>query len=214
MAAGAGRRRRGGRMAINTTDLSSPGAAHLDSYWAATAGDEVTGCDPVAADFDTDIAIIGGGYTGLSCAYHLARDYGVKAHVLEANRIGWGCSGRNGGFCSIGVGKEDYGDWVARFGEAKARATFDVGRESVRTVHEVITREGIDCDVTPEGGLELAHKPNRMPEMEARAKRMNALFGLGTEVLSKADLDAGYLVSREAHGALLHKEGFALHALK
>ena len=201
-------------MSINTTDVARPGTAHVESYWAATAGDEVAGCAPVAADIDTDIAIIGGGYTGLSCAYHLARDYGIKAHVLEANRVGWGCSGRNGGFCSVGIGKEDFGDWVTRFGEAKARATFEVGRESVRTVHDIITRESIDCDVTPEGGLELAHKPNRMPEMEARAKKMNALFSLGTEVLSKGDLDKGYLSSREAHGALLHKEGFALHALK
>src|SRR5262249_54302995 len=88
------RPQRGGVMAINTTDVGRPGAAHVESYWAATAGDEVAGCDPIAADVDTDIAIIGGGYTGLSCAYHLARDYGIKAHVLEANRIGWGCSGR------------------------------------------------------------------------------------------------------------------------
>ena len=201
-------------MAINTTDLSRPGAAHVDSYWAATAGEEVAGCDPVSADVDTDIAIIGGGYTGLACAYHLARDYGVRAHVLEANRVGWGCSGRNGGFCSIGVGKEDFGDWVARFGLERARAVFEVGRDAVRTVDGVIGDEGIACDRTPEGGLELAHRPNRLAEMAARAQRMNQLFGLDSQILSKSDLDGGYLASREAHGAILHKEGFALHALK
>jgi len=201
-------------MTIDITDVRRPGAAHVDSYWAATAGEEVAGCDPVAGDFDTDVAIIGGGYTGLSCAYHLARDHGVKAHVLEANRVGWGCSGRNGGFCSIGVGKEDFGDWIARFGLERAKATFEVGRDAVRTVHDVITDEGIDCDRTREGGLELAHKSNRLPEMEARARRMNELFGLDSQVLSKADLDGSYLASREAHGALLHKDGFSLHALK
>ena len=95
-------------MSIETTDLSRPGAAHVESYWAATAGDEVSGADPVRADIDADLAIIGGGYTGLSAAYHLARDFGIKAHVLEANRIGWGCSGRNGGFASVGIGKEGY----------------------------------------------------------------------------------------------------------
>jgi gamma-glutamylputrescine oxidase len=201
-------------MAIDITDLDRPGAVHVDSYWAATAGDEVAGCDPVAGDFDTDVAIIGGGYTGLSCAYHLARDHGVKAHVLEANRVGWGCSGRNGGFCSIGLGKEDFGDWIARFGLEQAKATFEVGRDAVRTVHDIINDERIECDRTPEGGLELAHRPNRLPEMAARTKRMNELFGLDSQVLSKADVDGGYLASREAYGAVLHREGFAVHALK
>ena len=201
-------------MAIDITDLDRPGAVHVDSYWAATAGDEVAGCDPVAGDFDTDVAIIGGGYTGLSCAYHLARDHGVKAHVLEANRVGWGCSGRNGGFCSIGLGKEDFGDWIARFGLEQAKATFEVGRDALRTVHDIINDEGIECDRTPEGGLELAHRPNRLPEMAARTKRMNELFGLDSQVLSKADVDGGYLASREAYGAVLHREGFAVHALK
>jgi glycine/D-amino acid oxidase-like deaminating enzyme len=201
-------------MTINTTDLDRPGAAHVDSYWAATGGAEVAGCDPVADDIDTDIAIIGGGYTGLSTAYHLARDFGLRAHVLEANRVGWGCSGRNGGFCSIGIGKEDIVDWVGRFGLEPAKAQFELGRSAVRTVHEIITREQIACDVTPEGGLELAHKPNRLAEMDARAKQMNKLFGLGSELLSKAELERGYLQSSEAYGALLHKEGFALHALR
>ena len=79
-------------MAINPTDLTRAGDAHVGSYWAATAGEEVAGAAPVAADMDVELAIIGGGYTGLSTAYHLARDHAVQPHVLEANRIGWGCS--------------------------------------------------------------------------------------------------------------------------
>jgi glycine/D-amino acid oxidase-like deaminating enzyme len=201
-------------MTIETTDLSRPGAAHVESYWAATAGDEIARCTPVGCDIDADIAIIGGGYTGLSCAYHLARDHGVSAHVLEANRVGWGCSGRNGGFCSIGIGKEDFGDWIARFGLERAKATFEMGRDAVNTVSDIIAAEGIACDRTPDGGLELAHKPNRLPQMAARARRMNELFGLEADVLSKADLERGYLASRESHGAVLHKGGFGLHALK
>jgi glycine/D-amino acid oxidase-like deaminating enzyme len=201
-------------MPINPTDLSKAGAPHVESYWAATAGPEVEGADPIAADQDVDIAIIGGGYTGLSAAYHLARRHGIAAHVLEANRIGWGCSGRNGGFCSIGIGKDDFGDWVARFGLEAAKSIFEQGREAVRSVQQIIAAENLDVDRSPDGGLELAHRPNRLPEMAARQRQLRELFGIECRLLGKAELDRDYLVSREAHGALWHDEGFALHALK
>jgi gamma-glutamylputrescine oxidase len=201
-------------MSIDTTDLARPGAPHVESYWAATAGEEVAACDPVRADIDTDIAIIGGGYTGLSAAYHLARDFGVKAHLLEANRVGWGCSGRNGGFCSVGIGKSDFSDWVRRWGLERARHTYGLGRESVRLVADILVREKIDAERTGDGGLELAHKPNRMAGLEMQARQMRELLGVETELLDRATLARRYLDSREAHGALLHREGFALHALR
>jgi len=201
-------------MPINPTDLSQPGAPHVDSYWAATAGAEVEAADPITGDIEVDIAIIGGGYTGLSAAYHLGREHGIAAHVLEAHRIGWGCSGRNGGFCSIGIGKDDFGDWVRRFGLDAAKGVFEQGREAVATVKGIIDAEQIDADCSPEGGLELAHRPNRLGEMAARQRHLKELFGIDSQLLGKAELDQGYLASREAHGALLHDEGFALHALK
>ena len=201
-------------MPINPTDLQHPGAAHVDSYWAATAGPEVDGAVPVDSDREVDVAIIGGGYTGLSAAYHLGREHGISAHVLEANRIGWGCSGRNGGFCSIGIGKDDFGDWVNRFGLDPAKRIFEQGREAVRSVQRILDAEKLEVDRSPEGGLELAHRANRIGEMAARQRELKELFGLGCRLLGKSELDQGYLVSREAHGALLHDEGFALHAMK
>ena len=68
-----------------------------NSYWAATAGPQPEDDGVLEVDRDADGAIVGGGYTGLSAAYHLARDYGATIAVLEAHLPGWGCSGRNGG---------------------------------------------------------------------------------------------------------------------
>lgn len=77
---------------------SSPGTglAHPASYWAPTAGRMPADDGPAPAQAETEVAIIGGGYTGLSCACQLAREHGIRSIVLEANRPDWGCSGRNG----------------------------------------------------------------------------------------------------------------------
>ena len=69
--------------------------AHPPSYYAATANDH-TPPAPLAGDEEADVCVVGAGYTGLSAALHLA-ERGYSVVVLEAERIGWGASGRNGG---------------------------------------------------------------------------------------------------------------------
>ncbi len=201
-------------MAINIIDPQSPGQRHVDSYWAATAGAEIDGATPVAGDMDVDLAIIGGGYTGLSTAYHLGRKFGLKAHVLEANRIGWGCSGRNGGFATLGIGKTSMQGWIGKWGASEARRIFDQSRDAVRLVRNLLRDEAIDAEATPDGNLELAHLPNRMRGLEHDQRFMQEKFGVPSRMLDKAELERSFLISREAHGALLYGEGFALHALK
>jgi len=73
----------------------SPGEGldHVDSYWAATAGPSPGDDGRLQSPIETDVAIIGGGYTGLSCAFHLAKRYGVRPVVLEANRPVWVAAG-------------------------------------------------------------------------------------------------------------------------
>ena len=63
------------------------GAPHSSSYWVDTAGIAPQDDGPVSGPLDVEVAIIGGGYTGLSCALHLAREYGIRAVVLEANQV-------------------------------------------------------------------------------------------------------------------------------
>jgi gamma-glutamylputrescine oxidase len=201
-------------MAINIIDPNAPSQEHVDSYWAATGGSEITDAAPVAGDMDVDIAIIGGGYTGLSTALHLGRKFGAKSHVLEANRIGWGCSGRNGGFATLGIGKTSMAGWIKSWGEAEARRIFDQSGDAVRLVRRLLTEEGIEAEATPDGNLELAHLPNRMRELEHQQRFLETKFGVKSHLLDKAELERNYLISREAHGALLFEDGFALHAMK
>ncbi len=201
-------------MTINIIDPYAPGQAHVDSYWAATGGPEITDAAAVAGDMEVEVAIIGGGYTGLSTALHLGRKFGVTSHVLEANRIGWGCSGRNGGFATLGIGKTSMEGWIRRWGEAEARRIFDQSGDAVRLVRRLLAEEGIDADATPDGNLELAHLPNRMRGLERDQRMLEAKFGVKSRLIDKAELERSYLISREAHGALLFENGFALHAMK
>ena len=117
------------------TTAPSPGTGleHPPSYWAATAGLQPPDDGPLSGPADAEIAIIGGGYTGLSCAYHLAHEHGIRALVLEANRPGWGCSGRNGGFARAAIGRYSFGKMIDLWGRDCGRPShaWDVERVSV-----------------------------------------------------------------------------------
>ena len=89
---------------------------YAPTYWIATAGEPPEDDGPVTADMDVDVAIIGSGYTGLSCAIHLAKEHGIKATVLEANRVAWGCSTRNGGQAQFSAGRLTRSGWIERWG--------------------------------------------------------------------------------------------------
>jgi len=86
------------------------------SYWEATQGDSKLVAKPLVGNEQCEVAVIGGGYTGLSAAYHLCRDHQVDTRVLEAGHIGWGASGRNGGFCSIGGSSLDIDNMIRSYG--------------------------------------------------------------------------------------------------
>src|SRR4051812_50181063 len=104
-------------------------AAHYDrerplgTYWEATGAPEPVGLEPLAGDTACEVAIIGGGYTGLSCACHLAR-HGIGAVVLEAGPIGWGASGRNRGLFGLRGPQPGHRTLAARLGLEAARPFF------------------------------------------------------------------------------------------
>jgi gamma-glutamylputrescine oxidase len=114
----------------------------------------------LSGDRHYDVAIIGGGYTGLSTARYLAR-CGVSSVVLEASRIGWGASGRNGGVVS-GKFRIAFSEIAERFGLETARRMHDLGIEAIEHVGELVADYGIaSADYRPTGSLRCATMPSR-----------------------------------------------------
>lgn len=184
----------------------------VDSYWEASA--DPLGIDtPPLTDADTcDVAIIGGGITGLSAALELAEQH-VDVRVLEAGHIGWGASGRNGGFACIGSTKLGYAEMIGKFGLDETRRYYNTMVDSVALVRDRLDRHGIDAWASPDGELNLAHLPNRMDAFRAEQAFMRDTFGEDMQLLSPEDLKARGTWAPKFHGGLLGKVGFGVHPL-
>lgn len=98
-------------------------------------------------DLSADVGIIGGGYTGLSAALHLA-ERGYEVVLLEAEKMGWGASGRNGGQVTAGHNMQPL-ELEAQVGQQAARALWELSLESVALVKALICKHRIRCDLKP-----------------------------------------------------------------
>ncbi len=180
-----------------------------DSYYAATAVG-VSERERLRGRLTADVCIVGGGYTGLSAALHLARS-GYQVVVLEANRIGWGASGRNGG--QVGVGqRRGATELVAMFGLERARALWQLGRDATGLVRTLISRHAIDCDLSP-GQMVVAAKSSHIGDMVEEVELLRAQFGYRSiRMMSRAELESE-LASPVFHGGWLDDEASHLHPL-
>ncbi len=116
---------------------------HPESYYAASISQPFKG-DKADGDLKADICIIGGGYTGVSAALHLAQN-GHSVVLLEAHKIGRGASGRNGGQVCTGQRKEQ-GELEEMLGMEHAHRLWDLGEEAKNTLKSLIRDFEIDCD--------------------------------------------------------------------
>ena len=157
---------------------------------------------------------IGGGYTGLSTALHLARDHGVEVRLLESGHIGWGASGRNGGFCCLPATKLSIKQLIARYGLEETKRFYAAQIEGMELVRNLGEEEQIDFDRQGDGNLEVAHRPSAFAELEARAETLTRMFGIETRLYSREEFRAVGHDSTEQFGAMLMAVGFALHPLK
>lgn len=191
-------------------DVTTP----APSYWEETAGTLRRDWPALQGDQTCDVAIIGGGFTGLSAALHLARDHGIDARVLEAGPIAWGASGRNGGFCLIGATKLSIAAMARRYGMEETRRFYAAQQEGIDLVRELCETEGIECERRGEGTFAVAHHPRRFDKLRAEGNDLTRHFGIPTRLWSReAFREIGH-DGTEQHGALHIGKGFALHPLR
>ncbi|MEM9279101.1 MAG: FAD-dependent oxidoreductase [Pseudomonadota bacterium] len=184
------------------------------SWWEASVDDQRVDGEAFDGNENCEVAVIGGGYTGLSAAYHLAKDYNLDVRVLEAGHIGWGASGRNGGFCCMGGTMLSVQKQIRKFGIEETRKFYRAQAEAVELVRHIASDENIGFDEQGDGELVVAEKPGHCRELEEECKLKQNMLGLDCSMISKeAFREQGYDAPHQ-HGAILEKPGFALHPLK
>lgn len=185
------------------------------SLWEETAPPLADGVDLGAnGDEICDVAIVGGGYTGLSCALDLARDFALDVRLLEAGPLGWGASGRNGGFCTLPPMALSWEELIARHGEMEAKRFVASQVEAIDFVRDFARSEGAGIVPQGNGELHVAHVPSRYAELEGERDLLNRTFGIAARVLSREEVAAEWYDSREQFGALYMPVGFGLHPLR
>ena len=179
-----------------------------DSWYRASVGD-VTQRDALQGDITSDVCIVGAGFTGLSAALELA-EAGVRVTVLEAEQVGWGCSGRNGGQINPGLGC-DHGRVVAELGADDARKVWQLTLDGVELLRSRVKRHNIDCDLKA-GILLVANKARQVPELQSWQHELEAL---GYDQLAFYDRDAlQSLLKADYQAGVMDWGGGDLHPLK
>ena len=151
-----------------------PSSVHAPSYYAATVKEHVA-TQPFAGSARTNVCVVGGGYTGLSTALHLARR-GVEVTLLEQSRLGWGASGRNGGQAHVGMRRDQ--EWLEQHvGLADAHRLWEFALNARAHLDWLIENYAIDCDLRL-GHLHANHRERYTAETRHHVEYLRSKYGM------------------------------------
>ncbi len=185
------------------------GAAPLPrSLWAATARPPVA-APPLAGAEEADAVVVGGGFTGLSAALHLA-ERGLKPVLLEAAEPGWGASGRNGGQVIAGL-KANPAAIIALHGPVEGKRVVDLVGGTADFVFDLIRRHAIQCDAVRSPWVQAAHSQTALAAVAERVRDWQT-HGAPVELAGKAEM-ARILGTDDYVGGLVDARGGALNPL-
>ena len=160
---------------------------------------------------DTDIAIIGSGYTGL-CAARILRKNGASVTVFERNTIGWGASSRNGGMATPGL-KQGIQKIYKMYGSKLAHEFWKASVDAIDLIEEIVDEHSIDCDWQRNGHASLATKPSHAPRLKQYGSWLEKKFGHVQNYIPVNQI-RDEIGSDAYYGALTDEISGGLHASK
>lgn len=179
-----------------------------NSYYEATVSRE-----PVAAALQSaqraDVCVIGAGFAGLSAAIELA-ERGYSVIVLEAQSVGWGASGRNGGQAIVGYASDTAIE--NQFGRDDARRVWQMSVEGMNLLRQRIAQYGIDCEYTP-GFLSAAISPKKARALAQWTEHLQSTYNYSMQSISAAEMPE-WIASERFKGGAFDPHSGHLHPLK
>lgn len=185
------------------------------SWWEASADKTLKlAAKTLQNDETCDVAIIGGGYTGLSTAYHLSKEFGVDVRVLEAGHIGWGASGRNGGFCTMGGTFISPQSQIKKNGLEETKKFYKAQIDAVELVDDILSQENIDAEKQGSGEMVVAEKPSHFEHLKEECEFSRNVLGIDTHIISRGEFSETHYDAPHQHGAMIQYPSFGLHPLR
>jgi glycine/D-amino acid oxidase-like deaminating enzyme len=190
-------------------NFSSP----VNSYWEDTSNDDLN-LEKLIKDINSEIVVIGAGYTGLLCAINLVENYNLDVILVEAGKVGWGASSRNAGFNSLPPSKMSFKKMQSIYGKEETKKFFKNSVEGSNHTKDIIKEYNIDCDVIGDSNYVVAHHPNKFSQIKEQAEVYKSEFGIESQIYSKEEFNKIGHGGTEQFGAFSYKPGFAINPLK